>query len=196
MSDYVLATKYVLGEKESVNLPVEDLKVTLGWNAPVDLDLMFFYRKTDGTQGGVFSNYFANGSLGSTDIFPFISLSGDEGVDEGEGVKTEEGFIKRIDPSIAEIHIFAVNWTDAKGGNSSASFANYDGMIEIEDASGNHDYGIPLSSTEPGFFAHLATIDSSGKLTRIDNVMGIGPEFFGTAPAYEDGIPGAHLLLA
>ena len=184
-----LDTKYILGDKESVNLPVEGLDVILGWNAPVDLDLMFFYKKTDGTTGGVFSNYFSKGSLGSTTIFPFISLSADEGVDETEGVKTEEGRIERVDPNIAVIEIFAVNWTDAKNRTEGASFANYDGMVQIKDASGNHDYGIPLNSTAPGYFAHLATIDASGKLTRVDKVMGIGPDFF-------EGIPGANLLLA
>jgi len=188
MSEYVLATKYVLAEKESVNLPVEGLDVTLAWNAPVDLDLMFFYKKTDGTEGGVFSNYFEKGSLGSNKVFPFITLSGDEGVDEAEGLKTEEGRIERIDPNITEIHIFAVNWTDAKNGNT-ASFANYDGMVQIKDASGNHDYGIPLASIAPGYFAHLATIDASGRLTRVDNVLGVGPDFF-------ESIPGAKLLLA
>ena len=189
MSEYVLATKYVLAEKESVNLPVEKLDVTLAWNAPVDLDLMFFYRKADGGEGGVFSNYFEKGSLGSTTVFPFIRLSGDEGVDEGVGLKTEEGRIERVDPNISEIHIFAVNWTDAKKSTPGASFANYDGMIQIKDQTGNHDYGIPLASTEPGYFAHIATINASGKLTRVDKVMGIGPDFF-------DGIPGAKLLLA
>jgi hypothetical protein len=183
MTDYVLATKYVLGDKESVNLPVAGLDVTLAWNAPVDLDLMFFYKKTDGTEGGVFSNFFEKGSLGSTTVFPFISLSGDEGVDEGVGLKTEEGRIERIDPNMAEIHIFAVNWTDAKAGTPGASFANYDGMVQIKDASGNHDYGIPLASTEPGYFAHLATIDASGRMTRVDKVMGIGPDFFEAIPA-------------
>ena len=187
MSEYTLANKYTLGVKETVQLPITGLNATLVWHAPVDLDLMFFYRATDGREGAVFSPNIkkgdgtTNGTLGTTSAFPFISLSGDEGVDESEGAKSEEGRIENLS-EMAEIHIFAVNWSDAEKG-ADTTFSSYDGLVQVMDDSGEHNFDVPLSSTEHGYFAHLATIKGDGSMTRVDKVMGIGADFFENIPA-------------
>ena len=58
----------------------KQLKVSLIWTSAVDLDLMAFYKTKDGRTGGVYSDNYAGGSLGDLNAFPFLQLSGDEGV--------------------------------------------------------------------------------------------------------------------
>jgi hypothetical protein len=195
MSDYVLATKYVLAEKEAVQVPVKDLNITLAWNAPVDLDLMIFGRLTNGEEFSVRTPGINQGSLTYPAITPqnptpriLIQLSGDEGVDESEGLKTEEVHIHELPAGLETAHIFAVNYSDASKGNPH-SFANYDGIVQVKDSSGEYDFGVPLSSTEPGYFAHIATLSGTGTLTRVNKVMGMTAEFF-------ESIPAAKQLLA
>jgi uncharacterized protein involved in tellurium resistance len=192
MAEYTLAPKYVLAPKEEVAVAINDLTITLVWHAPIDLDLMIFYRKKDGTEGSVRTPFIKNGSLGSLTSFPFIELSGDEGVGGAPGAKSEEIHVSQIHPDMAELHIFAVNYTDAFKGNTSATFGDYDGLITVVDKAGTHNFNVPLASTETGFFAHTATICNTGThptLKRVDRVLGMVDEFFGN-------IPGAKELLA
>lgn len=173
-----LKEKIVLKEKDAVaQLPtVEQLIVKLGWTSEVDLDLMAFYEMKDGGNGGVFSNEISQdeATLGDLNAFPFIKLSGDAGVGAAAGEKVEEMKIIKLD-QIAKLHIIALNYTDRA--NNDASFSSYNGHIDIMDDKGNA-FEVPLTSTEKGCVAHIATIDNTSPigatLKMMDSVMSIG----------------------
>ena len=186
MDEYLIPTKYTLPPKSSVNVAAKNLTVTLAWNDPVDLDLMFFYEMQDGQAGAVLTDWLPSGNLGTISAFPFINLSGDEGVGGAAGAKTETGRIEKIDERIKAIRIFAVNY-DGLSKRDDSSFANYSGMIQILSDDGVHDIGVPLDDTTPGYFAHIATIEADGKITSEDKVLS-PPEFF-------EGIPGAKIMI-
>lgn len=196
MTEYVLATKYVLAKKEAVQVPVTDLHITLAWSAPVDLDLLVFGRLSTGEEFSVRSPGINEGSLTypiiTKDDDPppriFIELSGDAGVGGGEGDKSEEIHIYEIPPGMEILHVFVMNYTDIEQSKPSV-FAYYDGMVQVKESTGEHDFGVPLSSTESGYFAHIATLSSSGTLTRVDKVLGMTADFF-------ENIPAAKQLLA
>ena len=52
----------------------KQLKVSLIWTSPVDLDLMAFYKTKDGRVGGVYSDNYAGGSLGDLNSFPVMRV--------------------------------------------------------------------------------------------------------------------------
>jgi tellurite resistance protein TerA len=83
----------------------KQLKVSLIWTSAVDLDLMAFYKTKDRHTGGVYSDNYAGGSLGDLNQFPFIQLSGDEGVgavggENQEDVRINVNKTQRNEPSI------------------------------------------------------------------------------------------------
>lgn len=160
-----LKDKIVLKDKgETKNLPtVKQLVATMKWKTAVDLDLMACYEGKNGENGGV---NFRN--LGDLNRFPFIKLSGDAGVGESGGAVTaeKEEELKITDlAEIGKLHLVAVNYTDAKSNqtDSHASFSDYDGHIEIKDDQGNV-FDVPLTATEKGTVAHIATIDNTGAI--------------------------------
>jgi len=55
-------------------LPLHDLTIKLKWWAPVDLNLVAFYKTKDGRVGGVHSDNYLGGSLGDLNSFPFMQL--------------------------------------------------------------------------------------------------------------------------
>ena len=73
------------------------LKVSLVWTSAVDLDLMAFYKTRDGRIGGVYSDNYNGGTLGELNAFPFMELSGDEGVGAKGGDNREELRITKLD---------------------------------------------------------------------------------------------------
>ncbi len=107
----------------------KQMKVSLTWSSAVDLDLMAFYRTGDGRTGGVYSDNYAGGILGDLNQFPFIELSGDEGVGAVGGDNSEEMRIVRLD-DFEELYICALNFTDASSGTDKV-FANYDAKVNV-----------------------------------------------------------------
>jgi len=186
-----LKEKIVLKDKGDVaNLPtVKQLLVTLTWASSVDLDLMAFYEKKDGTKGGVYTKNLG-GSQGDLNKFPFINLSDDAGVGAKSGAKEETMKIVKLD-EIAKLYLVALNYTDAKNKNAEASFSTYDGKVTIMDEAGKA-FEVPLAATEKGTVAHLCTIDNSSPigatLKREDKVM--------TFAAFVESIPGANALVS
>jgi len=178
--------KYVLKDKdETATLPtVEQLSVDLEWSSKVDLDLMAFYEKKDGTTGGVFSMNLG-GSHGNLNQFPFMQLSGDEGVGATGGDNKETLLIGKLDPSISKLRIVALNYTDAKAQKATASFKNYNGRVTMVYSEKGEAFEVPLQSSELGTAAWIATIDNSGpvaKLKREDKVYAFGDKFIEAVP--------------
>jgi tellurite resistance protein TerA len=155
--------KVVLKEKgDAAVLPssFREMLVTMKWTKAVDLDLMAFYKKKDGTVGSVFTNLLG-GSLGDLNSFPFIKSSGDAGVGARAGQNQEVITFSKVDPTIAEIYIVALNFTAAKD-NRSEAFKSYDGALEVKTDSSTDSFGMLLDSPETGVAALIAKIDNTG----------------------------------
>jgi len=158
---------------------VKKLIVTLAWSSKVDLDLMAFYTKKDGTHGGVYSDQISQdvATLGDLNKFPFMKLSGDAGVNkQSEGEETEELRIIKLD-DISKLTIVALNYDAAKAKDGNASFAHYNGHITLITDT-KESIKIPLKSVEKGTAAIIATIDNtdpvSATIKMEDSVMNLG----------------------
>ena len=172
---------------EEAYISLKQLMVSLKWSAPVDLDLMAFYKAKDGRVGGVFSENYSGGSLGNLNSFPFIQLSGDEGVGAKGGQNEEVLRITKLD-DMAEVYICAVNFSDASK-SKDAYFSSYDGFVTIIDDKGENIM-VPLNASESGTVAIIAKIDNSGfmgaKLVNENKVVSMS--------TFQSTIPGADLL--
>ncbi len=144
------------GEKADIGA-FKQLKVSLIWTSAVDLDLMAFYKTKDGKTGGVYSDNYSGGSLGNLNQFPFIQLSGDEGVGAVGGDNREELIIVKLD-EFEELFIVALNFTDASH-NSNKVFANYDARIEVVSDKGEK-HTVMLDSARPGSIALICKFTS------------------------------------
>lgn len=182
-----LKQKLTLQNKgQQVAIAVEKLQVVLQWRAAVDLDLMAFYKAKDGRIGGIFSDNYPGGTLGSLSQFPFIQLSADAGVDAKSGDHHELLVIERLD-EMAEVYVCTLNYTDAAARRDSA-FANYDGAVVVSDSTG-HTVEIPLNAKEKGQVAVIAHIECGTGVASLKNantIMSLG-QFF-------QNIPGASHL--
>lgn len=151
----------------------KQIKVSLIWTSAVDLDLMAFYKTRDGQIGGVYSDNYAGGSLGNLNQFPFIQLSGDEGVGAGAGDKREEMRIVRLD-DFEELYVCALNFTDASSGENKV-FANYDARVEVMTDRGEH-HTVALDSGQSGSVAVICKFEGgiiSNSLINDSEVMSL-----------------------
>ncbi len=183
-----LKRKVTLKSKgDEAYVSVKQLMVTLKWSAEVDLDLMAFYTTKDGKSGGVFTDQLG-GSLGNLNSFPFIELSGDEGVGATGGDNQEILRITKWD-DLAELYIVTLNYTDAVD-KKVAAFDKYDGSVVVMNDKGEA-VEVPLNSTEEGHVAVICKIDNSNpmgaKLINMNEIMELG-NFVNT-------IPGARALV-
>ena len=172
---------------EEAYVSIKQLVAALRWTAAVDLDLMAFYKAKDGRTGGVFSENYAGGTMGNLNSFPFIQLSGDEGVGATGGDNEETLRITQLD-DLDELYICTINFTDASQKRESR-FRDYDAQVVVQDDKGE-SVAVPLDSTEPGTVAVIAKIDNSGimgsKLINENRVMDMA--------SFKSTIPGANLL--
>jgi uncharacterized protein involved in tellurium resistance len=136
----------------------KQLKVSLIWTSAVDLDLMAFYKTRDGRVGGVYSDNYAGGSFGDLNQFPFIELSGDEGVGAVGGDNREELRIAKLD-DFEELYIAALNFTDASSGSDKV-FADYDARVEVVTDKGDR-HMVALDSRQSGSVAILCKFTST-----------------------------------
>ncbi len=160
------------GEKADIGA-FKQLKVSLVWTSAVDLDLMAFYRTKDGRTGGIYSDNYAGGTLGDLDAFPFVELSGDEGVGAGGGAKREEMRVAKLD-DFAELFICALNFTDASSGQN-RTFADYDARVEVMTDKGE-SHTVALDSNDPGAVAMIGKFEAgfiSTSLINESEVMGL-----------------------
>ncbi|HJN73497.1 MAG TPA: stress response protein [Myxococcota bacterium] len=163
----------------------KQLKVSLIWTSAVDLDLMAFYKTRDGRTGGVYSDGYAGGSLGDLNAFPFIQLSGDEGVGATGGDNQEDLRITKLD-DFEEIYICALNFTDASN-PAQKVFANYDARVEVITDRGE-SHMVKLDSQKQGCVAVICKFQSSfmgAQLVNDSMVMGL-EEFRSTVPGSAD----------
>jgi len=182
-----MATLKLKTKGQEAYVSVKQLVTTLKWTAPVDLDLMAFYKTKDGKVGGIFSDNYAGGSMGSLNSFPFIQLSGDEGVGATGGENEEVLRITKLD-DMAELYICTINFTDASQGQVSR-FNKYDAQVVVVDDKGE-SVTVPLDSSLTGTVAVIAKIDNSGimgaKLINENRIMDMAE--------FQSIVPGANLL--
>ena len=187
MAQPKLKKKLVLKKKQEVGIPVKQLFIRLSWKAEVDLDLMAFYQTHSGEVGGVFSDNIPGGMHGSLKEFPFIELSGDEGVEAQGGDNQEELRIAKLD-EISNLFIVVLNFTDASESRTS-NFSKYGAQVLVVNQN-NETFEIPLDFTEDGHVAVICQIanpkNSSAKLRSISKAITLG--------AFAEKIPGAKLL--
>ncbi|MBO1350752.1 MAG: hypothetical protein EBE86_026765 [Hormoscilla sp. GUM202] len=173
---------------EEAYIPIKQLMVTLSWTADVDLDLMAFYQTKDGRTGGVVSDNYPGGDMGSLNNFPFIQLSGDAGVGAVGGENEEVLRITRLD-DMAFVYICTINYTDAIEKKES-SFSAYDGVVRVVGNQGE-SVEVPLNSPEKGAVAVMAKIDNTSpigaKLINENRIMSLD--------SFETDIPGSHVIL-
>ncbi|MDY0091348.1 MAG: stress response protein [Candidatus Vecturithrix sp.] len=176
---------------EEAYVSVKQLMVSLKWTAAVDLDLMAFYKTKDGRTGGVFSDNYPGGDLGSLNSFPFIELSGDEGFDDNKESTSENEEIIRITKldDMAELYIVTINYDDAVD-NKSSTFSNYDGSVTVTNDKGDA-VEVLLNSRDKGHVAVICKIDNTSpmgaKLINKNDIMDLAK--------FAEAIPGAHLIV-
>ena len=184
-----LKAKIILDKKgEEAYISIKQLLVKLAWTASVDLDLMAFYEAKDGRTGGIISDNYPGGNLGSLNEFPYIQLSGDEGVGATGGDNEEVIRISRLD-DLDTVYICTINYTDAIEKKDS-SFAKYDGGVVVIDEKGE-SIAIPLNSPDPG---HVAVI------ARIENKSAIGAKLINenriiSLETFAATIPGSYVIV-
>lgn len=164
----------------------KQIKLSLVWTSAVDLDLMAFYKAKDGKTGGVYSDNYTGGSLGNLNEFPFIQLSGDEGVGAVGGDNREEMRIMKLD-DFEELYICALNFTDASSGVNNV-FAEYDARVEILTDKGE-SHTVALDSNQPGSVAVICKFASgfiSNEIINDSEVMSLDE--------FRSRVPGASQL--
>ncbi|TVQ48179.1 MAG: stress response protein [Gloeocapsa sp. DLM2.Bin57] len=184
-----LKAKITLDQKgEQAFISIKQLLVKLTWTASVDLDLMAFYEAKDGRTGGVISDNYPGGTLGNLNEFPYMQLSGDEGVGAQGGDNEEVIRISRLD-DLATVYICTINYTDAIEKKES-SFSQYDGGVIVIDEKGD-SIAIPLNSDEPGHVAVIAKIDNTSpigaKLSNENRIISLD--------TFAATIPGSHVIV-
>ncbi len=188
--DFVLKAK-----GESKYISVQDLTVTLRWRSAVDLDLVAFYKRKDGGEGGVFSTNYLGGHLGDLARFPFMQLSGDALESDGREASEEVMRVASLS-EVAQLYILALNQTAAReggerGGEGGARFSDYDLSVQVKTGRGEV-FEVPLGAQGAGGVVAL--------VCRIDNTNAItGPQLIseGRVMLLEEfyaEVPGARAL--
>ncbi len=134
----------------------KQLMVSMKWTTAADFDLAAAYENKDGKQGLV---YF--GDLGDLNAFPFMQLSGDEGVDDTGGENEETMRITKLD-DMKYVWILCWDYGQVKDGTP-ARFKDSDVSLSVMDDKGT-SHKITLDTGDLGNVALLATIDNSSAI--------------------------------
>ncbi len=137
-------------------IPLKQLMVTMKWTTAADFDLAAAYEGKDGKQGMV---YF--GEKGDMNGFPFMQLSGDEGVGDAGGNNEETMRITRLD-DMNKVWIFCWDYGQIQSG-ATARFADSDVGLSIVDDAGK-TVSVNMDSGDTGNVVCIATIDNSSPM--------------------------------
>ena len=194
MAEVKLKKKVTLRKKqEQVNFTFNDkLKIKLFWGyTPYydTLDLALFFKKKDGSVGGVFSSDYRDkkSDLGSLDQFPYILHLGDdaeEPVDYSEDTEQiNVTSLEDIDEAyVCFIHYYAaVNELDA-------TYTEANARIEVQSDSGDY-LEVLADSPDSGPVYYVCSIKNSGGIYTLKNAS----QVMNLERAFED-IPGFALI--
>ena len=132
---------------------IKQFMVTLKWTTAADFDLAAAYETKDNRMGLV---YF--GEMGNLNEFPFMQLSGDEGVGDTGGDNKEEMRVMKID-DMKYIWILCWDYGAVQDGKP-ARFAGSDVEVTVTDDSGNN-HAVKLDTGDTGNLCVVASIDNS-----------------------------------
>jgi tellurite resistance protein TerA len=131
----------------------KQLMVRMKWTTAADFDLAAAYEDKQGKQGLV---YF--GELGDLNAFPFMQLSGDEGVGDTGGDNEETMRITKLDDMK---YVWLLCWDYGKVQDGSpARFKESDVSMTVMDDQGNA-HKVDLDTGDMGNVALIATIDNA-----------------------------------
>lgn len=134
----------------------KQLMVSMKWSTAADFDLAAVYESKTGQQGLV---YF--GELGDLNAFPFMQLSGDEGVGDTGGDNEETMRIANLDDMK---YVWLLCWDYGKVQEGTAArFKDSDVNLSVVDDKGN-SHSVNLDTGDTGNVALIATIDNSSPI--------------------------------
>lgn len=140
------------GEDTSIDIS-QPLTVTMNWTTAADFDLAATYETRDGKQGIVYY-----GDKGNLEEFPYMKLSGDEGIGDIKGKKEEDLQINRLD-NMNYVWLFCWDYGMVQRGQT-ARFKYSDLILAIVDVFGNN-ISVNIDAGEKGNVCCIATIDNS-----------------------------------
>ncbi|RLC11073.1 MAG: hypothetical protein DRI57_19450 [Deltaproteobacteria bacterium] len=134
----------------------KQLMVSMKWTTAADFDLAAAYEDKNGKKGLV---YF--GELGDLNVFPYMQLSGDEGVGDTGGDNEEIMRITKLDEMK---YVWLLCWDYGKVQDGApARFKESDVTLSVmDDKGGNHN--VTLDTGDMGNVALLATIDNTSPI--------------------------------
>ncbi|ALG69005.1 hypothetical protein [Beggiatoa leptomitoformis] len=147
-------------------ITVKSLTITMCWTSAVDLDLAAAYQTKTGRQGLV---HFAE--LGSTDKFPFIKLSGDQGIGDRQGNNSETLWINALD-DMDYVWIFCWDYGMVQTG-SHGRFNDCDITLQLIDEK-DKSIQVKVDTSEMGNVCCIATLDNSQQETKLINLSKVG----------------------
>ncbi len=135
---------------------IKQFMVSLKWTSAADFDLAAVYESKDGRVGLV---YF--GELGNLNDFPYMQLSGDEGVGDTGGDNQEDMRVMKIDDMN---HIWILCWDyGAVQEGKPARFAASDVSVSLMDDTGTgHD--VTLDTGDTGNVCVVAQVDNTNPM--------------------------------
>jgi uncharacterized protein involved in tellurium resistance len=134
----------------------KQLIVTMKWTTAADFDLAAAYETKQGKQGMV---YF--GDLGDLNTFPFMQLSGDEGIGDKAGDNEEVMRITQLDEMK---YVWILCWDYGKVQNGApARFKESDVSLSVMDDRGT-THRVKLDTGTLGNVALIATINNSSAI--------------------------------
>jgi tellurite resistance protein TerA len=134
----------------------KQLMVTMKWTTAADFDLAAAYEDKTGKKGLV---YF--GELGDLNAFPYMQLSGDEGVGDKGGNNEEIMRITKLD-DIKYVWILCWDYGKVQEG-SPARFKESDVTLSVMDDKGTA-HKVTLDTGDLGNVALIATIDNTSPI--------------------------------
>lgn len=131
----------------------KQLMVSMKWTTAADFDLAAAYEDKNGKQGLI---YF--GELGDLNAFPFMQLSGDEGVGDTGGDNEETMRITKLD-EMKFVWLLCWDYGKIQDG-APARFKDSDVSLTVLDDKGT-SHNVSLDTGDMGNVALLAIIDNS-----------------------------------
>ena len=191
MAEFKIKKKVTLRNKqEQVNFTINDmLKIKLFWETFDMFDLALFFKKKDGSVGGVFSSDYRGkkSDLGSLDQFPYILHLGDDAKEPIDDFGATEQINVASLEEIDEAYVCFVNYGAAIN-ELDATYSEGDARIEIQCDSGDY-FEILAESPERGPVYYVCSIKSSDGIYTPKNAS----QVMNLERAFKD-IPGFALI--
>jgi uncharacterized protein involved in tellurium resistance len=191
MAEVTLKKKITLKRKgESVAFTFSGkLKIKLIWGTDTDQDLCLFFKKKDGSIGGVFSDEYRNkkSDLGDLNKFPYMLHMGDNKEPQPGDEEVEQINVASLN-EIDTAYVCVVNYGAAIEGED-VTFAEDHARVELQSDSGDY-LEVLADSTEHGHVYCVCSIKNENGENSLKNESRV----MDLSTAYEE-IPGFELIV-